>query len=82
MAESLENPIAALSTLDAEGLTFRPWRPAAILQLVAWGEDSAAALAQWERATFGASIAGAGATLARDGLRLWPTAPWRRLLIA
>ncbi|OWJ65802.1 sarcosine oxidase subunit gamma family protein [Inquilinus limosus] len=82
MAEPLVNHIAALSTLDADGLTFRPWRPAAILQLAAWSEDSTAALAQWERATFGAAIAGAGATLARDGLRLWPTAPWRRLLIA
>ncbi|KGM30381.1 hypothetical protein, partial [Inquilinus limosus] len=68
MAEPLENPIAALSTLDADGLTFRPWRPAAILQLAAWGEGSAAALAQWERSLFGASIAGAGATLARGGL--------------
>ncbi|WP_343712060.1 sarcosine oxidase subunit gamma family protein [Inquilinus sp.] len=82
MAELLVNPVAALTTLDADGLTFRPWCPAAILQLAAWSEDSAAALAQWERATFGASIAGAGATLARDGVRLWPTAPWRRLLIA
>jgi heterotetrameric sarcosine oxidase gamma subunit len=82
VAESLLNPIAALSTLDADGLTFRPWRPAAILQLAAWSEASAASLAQWERATFGAAIAGAGATLTQGGLRLWPTAPWRRLLIA
>jgi heterotetrameric sarcosine oxidase gamma subunit len=82
VADLLLNPIAALSTLDADGLSFRPWRPAAILQLAAWGEDSAAALANWERGAFGAFIAGAGATLARGGLRLWPTAPWRRLLIA
>ena len=34
------NPIEALSTLDADGLSFRPWRFAAILQLAAWGEDS------------------------------------------
>jgi sarcosine oxidase subunit gamma len=76
------NPIEALSTLDADGLSFRPWRPAAILQLAAWGEDSAAALATWERSVFGAAVAEAGATLAAGGLRLWPTAPWRRLLIA
>ncbi|MBW8728331.1 MAG: hypothetical protein JF625_24705 [Inquilinus limosus] len=82
MAETLPNPIEALSTLDADGLSFRPWRPAAILQLAAWGEDSAAALAQWERGVFGAFIAGAGATLTAGGLRLWPVAPWRRLLIA
>lgn len=82
MAETLLNPIEALSTLDADGLSFRPWRPAAILQLAAWGEDSATALAQWERGVFGAAIAGAGATLAAGGLRLWPVAPWRRLLIA
>lgn len=82
MAETLLNPVAALSTLDADGLTFRPWRFSTILQLAAWGAESAAALARWERATFGASIAGAGATLAAGGLRLWPTAPWRRLLIA
>lgn len=82
MAELLVNPIEALSTLDADGLTFRPWRPAAILQLAAWGEASAAVLAEWERATFGTTIIGAGATLARGRLRLWPIAPWRRLLIA
>ena len=76
------NPIEALSTLDADGLSFRPWPFAAILQLAAWGEDSAAALAVWERGVFGAFIAGAGATLAQGGLRLWPVAPWRRLLIA
>ncbi|MGO4122863.1 sarcosine oxidase subunit gamma [Inquilinus sp. YAF38] len=82
MAETLPNPIEALSTLDADGLSFRPWHPAAILQLAAWGEDSAAAMAQWERGVFGAFIAGAGATLTAGGLRLWPIAPWRRLLIA
>ena len=57
MAETLLNPIAALSTLDADGLSFRPWRPAAILQLAAWSEESAAALAAWERGVFGAAIA-------------------------
>lgn len=82
MAETLLNPIEALSTLDADGLSFRPWRFAAILQLAAWGEDSATALAGWECAIFGAALAGAGATLAAGGLRLWPVAPWRRLLIA
>jgi len=82
VAELLTNPIEVLSTLDADGLTFRPWRPAAILQLAAWSEASAAALAQWERSVFGAVVAGAGATLAQGGLRLWPVAPWRRLLIA
>ncbi|MFE0757777.1 sarcosine oxidase subunit gamma family protein [Inquilinus sp. NPDC058860] len=82
MAETLLNPIEALSTLDADGLSFRPWRPAAILQLAAWSEDSAAALAAWERGVFGAAVAGAGATLTAGGLRLWPVAPWRRLLIA
>lgn|GEM_PF-3484903 len=76
------NPIETLSTLDADGLSFRPWRPTAILQLAAWGEDSAAALAAWERGLFGVAVAEAGATLAAGGLRLWPTAPWRRLLIA
>lgn len=82
MAELLPNPIEVLSTLDADGLSFRPWRFATILQLAAWGEDSAAALAAWERGVFGAAVAGAGATLAAGGLRLWPVAPWRRLLIA
>lgn len=76
------NPIEALSTLDADGLSFRPWRPAAILQLAAWSEASAAALAAWEHIVFGAAVAEAGATLTAGGLRLWPTAPWRRLLIA
>ena len=82
MAESLLNPIAALSTLDADGLSFRPWAPAVILQLAAWSAESAAALATWERGVFGASVAEAGATLTAGGLRLWPVAPWRRLLIA
>lgn len=82
MADLLPNPIEALSTLDGDGLSFRPWPFAAILQLAAWSEDSAAALARWERGVFGAFIAGAGATLTAGGLRLWPTAPWRRLLIA
>jgi sarcosine oxidase subunit gamma len=82
VAEILPNPIEALSTLDADGLSFRPWRPAAILQLAAWSEGSAAALATWERGVFGAAVAEAGATLAQGGLRLWPVAPWRRLLIA
>jgi sarcosine oxidase gamma subunit len=81
VADLLANPIETLSTLDADGLSFRPWRPAAILQLAAWSEESAAALAGWERGVFGAAIAGAGATLVRGGLRLWPVAPWRRLLI-
>ncbi|MGO1078736.1 hypothetical protein [Inquilinus sp. CA228] len=76
------NPIEALSTLDADGLSFRPWRFAAILQLAAWSEASAGALAGWERSVFGAAVAEAGATLTAGGLRLWPTAPWRRLLIA
>lgn len=82
MAETLPNPIEALSTLDADGLSFRPWRPAAILQLAAWSEASAAALAGWERGVFGAAVAEAGAALTAGGLRLWPVAPWRRLLIA
>ena len=82
MAETLLNPIEALSSLDAEGLTFRPWRPAAILQLAAWSADSAAELAGWERALFGAAVGGSGAALVRGGQRLWPVAPWRRLLIA
>lgn len=82
MADLLMNPIAALSTLDADGLTFRPWRFAAILQLAAWSEESAAALANWERGVFGAAVAEAGAALTAGGLRLWPIAPWRRLLIA
>lgn len=82
MADLLMNPIEALSTLDADGLSFRPWSFTAILQLAAWSEDSAAALATWEREVFGAAVAEAGATLTRDGLRLWPTSPWRRLLIA
>lgn len=77
-----ENPLEALSTIDADGLTLRPWRPAAILQLAAWSTDSAAALAGWERAVFGAAVAEAGAALVVGGLRLWPVAPWRRLLIA
>jgi len=82
VAESLPDPVAALSTLDADGLSFRPWRPAAILQLAAWSADSAAALAGWERGAFGTAVAEAGAALAAAGLRLWPVAPWRRLLIA
>lgn len=81
MVETL-NPIEALSTLDADGLTFRPWRPAAILQLAAWSEESAAGLANWERGVFGAAVAEAGAALTAGALRLWPVAPWRRLLIA
>ena len=76
------SPIEALSTIDADGLTLRPWRPGAILQLAGWSAESAAALAAWEQATFGSAIAGAGAALVRGGLRLWPVAPWRRLLIA
>jgi heterotetrameric sarcosine oxidase gamma subunit len=76
------NPIEALSTLDADGLSFRLWRFAAILQLAAWSEASAVALAAWERGVFGTAVAEAGATLAAGGLRLWPTSPWRRLLIA
>ncbi|MGK9168309.1 hypothetical protein KXR53_18505 [Inquilinus limosus] len=79
---ALPNPLAALSTIDADGLTLRPWRPTAILQLAAWGTDSAAALAGWERSLFGAAVVEAGAALVTGGLRLWPVAPWRRLLIA
>jgi sarcosine oxidase gamma subunit len=76
------SPIEALSTIDADGLTLRLWRPAAILQLAGWSSESAAALAEWERATFGTAIAGPNSALIRGGLRLWPVAPWRRLLIA
>ena len=82
MAETLPDPIEALSTIDADGLTLRPWRPAAILQLAGWSAESVAALADWERTVFGAAIAGPHLALVRGGLRLWPVAPWRRLLIA
>jgi sarcosine oxidase gamma subunit len=82
VAETLPDPIEALSTIDADGLTLRPWRPAAILQLAGWSAKSAAALADWEQAVFGAAIAGPSAAPVRGGLRLWPVAPWRRLLIA
>lgn len=80
MAETTS--IAALSTIDAEGLSLRPWQPRAILQLAAWSAKSASVLAAHERALFGDAIAGPGTALILGGLRLWPVAPWRRLLIA
>ena len=76
------NPIEALSTLDADGLSFRPWRPAAILQLAAWSEElrrrfgDLGARRVRRRRRRGRSDAGGGRAAAVAD------APWRRLLIA